>query len=498
MANAAMKKFFDMCAAQGLMLTYGDVRLRTRYSEVKPEDPRMTTRTLFSRNIPLNKPIVSSPMDTVTAAPMAIAMAEAGGIGIIHRGLSPEAQAKEVGRVKRRMHGLIKTPLTAGLNRSVSDVLHDLKEHDFRTVPVLDKDDTVVGLVTGRDFDFCKDHTLPVRDIMVPLANVVKAKPDCAVKEAYELLMAAKKDVLPLVADDGTLAGMYLISDLKRIVFRTGEHNLDQNGQLRVGAAVGVGLEARKRAELLARKGCDVFVIDTAHGNSQDVVLTINELKAAYPSIDVVAGNVSSSDGALTLMESGADGILVGQGPGSICTTRIVAGVGVPQVSAVWECVQAVKGEIPVCADGGVGSSGDMVIAFAVGASSVMLGRLLAGTEEAPGDVRTVGGKKMKVYRGMGSAEAMRDNISSRRRYGQGDAPLGKLVPEGVEAVIPFEGSVAEVIDLFVGGIKAGMGYQGVSSIPLLHEKADIFRMTEAGLAESRPHDIIVTSEGRS
>jgi len=496
MSNPQLHAFFEKLSAQGLMVTYDDVRLRTKHSEVLPSQTDVRTR--FSRRITLNIPIVSSPMDTVTTSAMAIGMAEAGGIGIIHRGLSPEAQAKEVARVKHHLNGRIKTPITVRADMQVEEIIsmREEKGYSFHTLPVVDDKQKVIGLLTRNDFDFCTDPTKEARAIMTPFADLTKASPEIEAREAYELLLSSKKKVLPLVDKDGTLAGMYIFSDLKRIFSQGNECTVDAEGQLVVGAAVGVGEGALKRAELLAIEKCDVFHIDTAHGDSKAVIDTIVSLKKKYPAVDVAAGNVSSGVSAKHLTDVGADAVLVGQGPGSICTTRIVAGVGVPQVSAMYECAQALEGSgVPVIADGGINNSGDMVIALAVGASSVMLGRLLAGTEEAPGETRFFQGMQIKDYRGMGSLGAMRANASSRERYGQAHTASVKLVPEGIEGIVPYKGSVKSVLDQYVGGIRAGMGYNGAKTIANLQQVAELFRISTAGLTESHPHDVHLTAQ---
>ena len=494
MSNEAMRAFFESMTAQGLMLTYDDVRLGTRHSEVLPSDTDLATR--FSRRIELHIPVVSSPMDTVTTAEMAIAMAEAGGLGIIHRGLTPEIQAKEVGRVKHRLHGRIETPITVRPDDTVEAVLtmRESNMFTFHSFPVVDKTGKLVGLLTRNDFDFCTDLNQPVSTVMTPFSNLVCAAPECTQQEAYALLQKRKRKVLPLIGDGETVKGMYLFSDLKRILTGSPEHNTTSSGQLVVGAAVGTGEEALARAELLVHRHCDLFVIDTAHGDSRSVISTLKELKHAYPDIDVVAGNVSNGKSAKHLAEAGADGVLVGQGPGSICTTRVIAGIGVPQVSAVFDCVKALEGtDIPVCADGGINNSGDITIALAIGASSVMLGRLLAGTEEAPGKTRVIDGVQVKDYRGMGSLGAMRESAASRERYRQEQSATSKLVPEGIEGIVPYRGMVHEVLNQYAGGVKSGIGYIGARTLNELQEHAEIFRISPAGLLESHPHGVTMT-----
>jgi IMP dehydrogenase len=491
MPNEKLRLFFEKMDALGLKLTFGDVRLVPQPSDILPSEADVRGR--LSRRIALNIPIVSSPMDTVTAADMAIAMAEMGGLGIIHRGLSPEVQAREVGRVKNRLHGRVFTPLSVRENQTVESVLQmcERKKLLFRTFPVLSESGVMLGLITRHDFDFCADTSLLVRDIMTPVEQLLTAAEPTNRRSAYELMKQGKKKVLPLLDTEKKLTGLFVFSDLKRFLSpEKTQHNLDSEGRLVVGAAVGIGDDALARAELLAREGCDVFHIDTAHGDSSRVHATIKALKQAYSAIDVIAGNVSSGLSARHLVDAGTDGILVGQGPGSICTTRVIAGVGVPQVSAVYDCAAAIEGsDVPVCADGGIGNSGDSVIALATGASCVILGRLLAGTDEAPGEVEVIHGKSVKVYRGMGSLGAMHDNASSRERYGQAADP-SKSVPEGVEGMVPYRGPLRSVLEQHVGGIRSGMGYHGARTLKDLAERADMFRMSSAGLEESRPHNV--------
>lgn len=492
MQNANMRRFFDRLDTEGLKVTFDDVRLQTHYSDIKPGETDVSGQ--FSKRIKLKIPIVSSPMDTVTTGDMAIQMALMGGLGIIHRNLSPQVQAKEVGRVKNRLHGKVFTPITVSGDQTIASVLEMCarKKYEFRTFPVLDGDGVMLGLLTRTDFDFCEDPDALVRDVMTPFDILLTAQGETNRRQALARMKEHKKKVLPLIDDGQRLMGLFVFSDLKRILSKNAEQNLDSEGRLVVGAAIGVGDNALHRAELLAEKGCDVFQIDTAHGNSKAVIETVRKLKEIYPSIDVVAGNVSNATGALSVADAGADGVLVGQGPGSICTTRIIAGIGAPQVSAVYECAYAfgVRGiKVPLCADGGIRSSGDSVISFAVGASSVMLGRILAGTDEAPGAVETVRGKRVKVYRGMGSLGAMRENASSRERYGQSN-DVSKSVPEGVESVVEYRGPVSDILTQHIGGIRSGLGYHGTRTFAELANVARIFRMSGAGVTESHPHDV--------
>lgn len=493
MANKQIDEFFKKMESQGLMVTFSDVRFMTEYSDVVPGETNVQSR--FSRRVQVKIPVISSAMDTVTESNMAIAMALKGGLGIIHRGLSPEIQAAQVARVKHHLNRLIATPITVDDQDTVQAVLEyrEQKGWKFHSFPVLNASGALVGLMTRNDFDFCTDTGLRVSSVMTPFEQLIVAPSNTTREQAYELLFSKKKKILPLVDESRKVKGMYLFSDLVRSRAENSTQNTDTRGQLRVGAAVGVGEGAFRRAELLAEVGCDVFVIDTAHGYSKNVIETIKKLKQAYTDIDVVAGNVSNGAAALALVDAGADGILVGQGPGSICTTRIIAGIGAPQVSAVHECVKALEGTgVPVCADGGITNSGDITIALGVGAKSIMGGRIFAGTDETPGEVYLdpTRNMKMKGYRGMGSLGAMIDNASSRERYRQATTPLGKFVPEGVEASVPYQGPVADVLDQYVGGLRQGMGYIGAHSLKELRDKTRIFRITSSGLGESHPHNV--------
>ncbi|MBM3261050.1 IMP dehydrogenase [Candidatus Kaiserbacteria bacterium] len=494
MPHPRMVKLFETLDAEFMCVTFEDIRLESLHSDILPPDTDVRTR--LSRRITLNIPIVSSAMDTVTEARMAIAMAEAGGIGIIHRGMSPEEQARKVWRVKNQRHGRIATPTTVSPDAVVRDVLNMLEQNkrSFRTLPVVNDFGDVDGLVTGNDFDFCIDPGARMNDIMTFQKDLVTAPKETTPEEAYRVMLKTKKKVL-LLLDDGKLSGMYLFSDLKDIFKKPSEfmRNTDANKQLCVAAAVGSGDNAFERAELLAANQCDAFQIDTAHGDTKTGIATIRELKRRYPHIDVIAGNVSNGESARRLADAGADAVAVGQGPGSICTTRIVAGIGKPQVSAVYESVRALEGyDVPVIADGGVGNSGDMVIALAVGASGLIIGRLLAGTDESPGEkIEKPDGRIVKYYRGMGSVAVMRKSADLAAKYGQGALTVGKLVPEGIEGEVPYKGPVAESLYQFVGGIRSGMGYNGAHTIAELQEKAIPFRMSSAGLRESHPHDLL-------
>lgn len=485
--------FFSKMDAIGLALTFNDLRLKTGYSETDPS--QVDIRSRFSRNVPLEIPIISSPMDTVTEHEMAIAMAMLGGLGIIHRGLSPEEQAKAVAKVKFHLNCLIERPVCFGENDRMEHILSEIEKRglSFRSFPILDGDGKVTGILTSNDFEFCSDAGMAARDVMSN--GLVSVEKPVSPDEALTIMRDSKKKVLPVIDGSGRLAGMYVFSDVKKIV--SGELNacnLDGNGNLRVGVAVGTGESELERIGLCVAKRVDVVVIDTAHGDSKSVCEMLRMIKKHYPDLDVVVGNVSEGESAARLAEAGADGIKVGQGPGSICTTRIVAGIGCPQMTAVHECAKAVRGsKIPVCADGGINYSGDVSLALAAGASSVMLGSMLAGTEETPGEVFIRQGGPVKRYRGMGSLGAMKSSQASRERYRQKETAARKLVPEGVEGVVPYKGTVADVIFQIVGGLRAGMGYAGAGEIGHFHRIADFHRISSSGLGESHPHGVEIT-----
>lgn len=476
-------------------MSYGDVRLKTGHSEILPADAKL--ETFFSRRVPLKCPIVSSPMDTVTEHAMAIELAKMGGIGIIHRGLSPEKQAFEVSKVKFYLNGLIKKPTSVHENETIESILKMRENNDlsFHSFPVLDENEKLVGLLTNNDFDFCSDHKLKASEVMS--RELITAKENTSLEEVYKIMQENKKKVLPIIDESEKLAGMYVYSDVKRLI--TGGsplYNLDNNKNLRVGAAVGIGNDAMERIALLAPLGIDVVVIDTAHADTEIVIKTLKEVKKNYPEIDVVVGNVSEGESARRLAEAGADGIKVGQGPGSICTTRIVAGIGCPQVTAIYNCAKAVRGmPVPICGDGGIQQTGDITIAIAAGASSVMLGNILSGTKETPGEVIIRQGVSVKEYRGMGSLGAMQASKASRERYGQAQSEKDKLVPEGVEGIVQYKGEVSNIIFQCLGGLRSGMGYVGAKTIKELQEKADFYRISTAGFEESHPHNLMVTKD---
>lgn len=498
-------RFFKTTEAQGLALTFDDVRLKTGHCGVRPD--QISFKTRFSRRVSLNIPIVSAAMDTVTESEMAIALAKAGGLGIIHYNLSPKEQAIEAKRVWYYLNGLIERPITVQSDETLEQVLQRRDEHDwpFHSFPVLDSAGRVVGVLTRNDFDFCEDKHAPVSLVMT--TELITAPPETTVDAAYEKMRQTKKKVLPLVDSAGQLAGMYVFSDVQRI--KTGSsslYNLDAQGHLRCGAAVGIGEDAFERIELL-QKYVSVVLINKAHADFDDYLATVKEIKKRDWPFDLATGNISEGESAKRLVDAGSDAVLVGQGGGSICTTRRVAGVGCPQVTAVYNCERALRGSgVPVCSDGGIRYSGDIPIAIGAGASSVMLGFALAGTKEAPGklvtreiSVNTASGDvvrqamPVKVYRGMGSLEAMEEREGSRSRYNQNAG--AKKVPEGVSAVVPYKGEVESVLYYLVGGLRSGMAYAGAGTIPELMEKADFHRITSAGVHESDPHNVIMLSE---
>lgn len=481
--------FFAAMKRSYLALSFNDVRLETGYSEIQPKDANLETR--FSRNVGLLMPIVSAAMDTVTEGKMAIAMAKLGGLGIIHKAMTSKEQAAEVSKVKYLLNGFIPNPICVRDTDTVEQVMNmrHQKGYKFYSFMVTDHDGRIVGLVTHNDFDFCSNHQRMISEIMS--TDIIKADNSISVDGAYRIMMDKSKKILP-VFDGEEFKGIYTLSDVKRIQNGNSRgYNLDSNGSLRVGAAIGVGEDSYERLKLLSKSRVDVVVIDTAHGNSKAVIEMIKYCKVNYPNIDVVAGNISEGEAAKRLVNAGADGIKIGQGPGSICTTRIVAGIGRPQLTAIYNCEKAIRGSgVPIIADGGIEYSGDIVMALAAGADTVMLGRLLAGTTESPGEIIYKDNHQVKVYRGMGSLEAMLANQASRERYGQEDVAPNKLVAEGVKSFIDFKGDVAPIIYQLTGGLKSGMGYIGAETINDLHDRAEFFRITAAGLSESHPHGL--------
>ncbi|MER3410126.1 MAG: IMP dehydrogenase [Thermoleophilia bacterium] len=472
-------------------LTFDDVLLIPAESSVLPND--VSTRTRLTRSIELAIPLVSAAMDTVTEARMAIALARAGGIGIIHRNLSIEEQAAEVDKVKRSESGMIVEPVTLPPDAPISQALELMSRYRISGIPITDESGHLVGILTNRDLRFNKDSSRPVKELMTS-RDLVTAPVGTTLEEAEEILHHHKIEKLPVVDAAGVLRGLITVKDIRKRL----EHpdaTKDEQGRLRVGAAVGVGQDAIERAEALVGAGVDVLVLDTAHGHSRNVLAMARELKRRFQ-VELIAGNVSTAEGAEALIEAGADAVKCGQGPGSICTTRVVAGVGMPQITAVYDCARvASEHGIPVIADGGLTSSGDIAKAIAAGADTVMAGSLLAGTDEAPGDVVVYQGERFKEYRGMGSLGAMKARGFSKDRYFQGDVEdVDKLVPEGIEARVPYKGPVQVVLNQLVGGLRQAMGYCGAATIEDL-KRARFVRITPAGLRESHPHDVTVTKD---
>ena len=471
-------------------LTFDDVLLVPAYSEVLPRTVQLSTK--FSRNIQLQIPFVTAAMDTVTEAPMAIAIAREGGIGVIHKNMSIEEQARQVAIVKRAENGMIYDPVTIKRGSTVRDALALMSEYHIGGIPVVDDDMHLVGIVTNRDLRFERNLERSVDEVMTS-ENLVTTTTQTDLMAASQILQENKIEKLPVVDKNGRLVGLITYKDITKAKDKPSACK-DEKGRLRVAAGVGVTPDTLQRMEALVKAGADAIVIDTAHGHSKGVIDKLREAKAAFSGVDLVVGNVATGDAARMLVEAGADSIKVGIGPGSICTTRVVAGVGVPQLSAVYDVAKALEGTgVPLIADGGLRYSGDIVKALAAGGNCVMIGSLVAGCEESPGDTIIFNGRKFKAYRGMGSLEAM-ENGSKDRYFQGGVAEVKKLVPEGIAGRVPYKGSVQEVIYQLVGGLRSGMGYCGAPTIEQLHH-AKFTRITNAGVMESHPHDITITSE---
>ena len=478
----------DRFATEGL--TYDDVLLVPAYSEVLPRD--VDIRSQFSRNIRLNVPIVSAAMDTVTGADLAIAIAQQGGIGVVHKNQSVVEQAAEVRRVKRSESGMILDPVKLNKDALVGDALKLMADNKIGGIPVVDAKGLLVGIVTNRDLRFEKKMSRPVAEVMTTDKLITAAK-DTSMSQAEEILQVHKIEKLPVVDGKGLLIGLITYKDIIKLKQRPNACK-DQHGRLRVAAAIGIASDSLERAKALVEAGVDALVIDTAHGHTKGVVDMLKKVKAAYPQVDVIVGNIATAEAALALVAAGADAVKVGIGPGSICTTRIIAGVGVPQLTAVHECSLAIEGSgVPVIADGGIRYTGDVVKALASGAGSVMVGSMFAGVEESPGETIIYEGRRFKTYRGMGSIEAMQ--LGSKDRYFQDmEEDIQKLVPEGISGRVPYKGKLAEVVHQLVGGLRAGMGYCGAGDIAAL-KQARFIRITMAGMKESHPHDVYITRE---
>lgn len=471
-------------------LTYDDVLLIPAYSEVLPRD--VDTSTQLTKKIRLNIPLVSAAMDTVTEAELAIALAQAGGIGILHKNMSIRAQANEVRKVKRSESGMIQDPVTLNERALVKDAFNIMKENKIGGIPIVDSANKLVGIVTNRDLRFQKDMERPISELMTR-ENLVVAPIGTNLVKAEEILQNYKIEKLPVVDNDGTLVGLITFKDIQK--FRHFPNAAkDEHGRLLVGAAVGVAADNIERVSELVKAGVDVVTVDTAHGHSKGVIDMVKNVKRLYPELQVIAGNIATAEAAIALADAGADAVKVGIGPGSICTTRIVAGVGVPQLYAVFECAKALKDrKIPVIADGGIKQTGDIVKAIAAGASTIMAGSLFAGVEESPGETIIYEGRKFKSYRGMGSVDAMAKG--SKDRYFQDETDVvTKLVPEGIVGRVPYKGTLAEIVYQYIGGLRAGMHYCGAASIDRLQE-AKFVKISAASMRESHPHDITITKE---
>ena len=473
-------------------LTFDDVLLIPAYSAVLPRDTLLGTQ--LTRQISLNIPLVSAAMDTVTEGKLAIAMASEGGIGIIHKNLKPAEQAREVLKVKRYESGVLRDPITIPPSMTVREVIHLSKEHGFSGFPVLEGK-TVVGIITNRDLRFEEELDAPVKSKMTPRERLVTVSEGASLEEAKRLMNKHRLERVLVVNEAFELKGLVTVKDIMKAT----EHpnaSKDHLGRLIVGAAVGVGPENDERVELLVKAGVDVIVVDTAHGHSQGVLNRVKWVKMNYPNVQVIGGNIATGAAALSLVEHGADGVKVGIGPGSICTTRIVAGVGVPQITAIENVATALKGTgVPLIADGGIRYSGDVSKALAAGAHTVMMGSMFAGTEEAPGEVFLFQGRSFKSYRGMGSVGAMKDGAADRYFQEDNSANVDKLVPEGIEGQVPYKGSVLAIVHQLTGGVRASMGYCGCSTIAELHDKAEFVEITSAGVRESHVHDVMITKE---
>ena len=481
--------FQDKIINEGL--TYDDVLLIPNYSEVLPREVSITSH--FTRNITLNVPIISAAMDTVTEAAMAIAMAREGGIGVLHKNMTIEEQAKQIRKVKRAESGMIIDPVTLPLNSKVSDAKRCMKENSIGGIPIVDDNGILKGIVTNRDLRFEHDNNRPITEVMTS-KNLVIANEGTSMKEAEGILQRSKVEKLPVVDKNYKLVGLITFRDIANLQEKS-ISNKDSLGRLRVAAALGVTADVVDRAEALVQAGVDAVVIDTAHGHTKGVVNALKAVKSKFADLEVVVGNIATAEAALYLAENGADAVKVGIGPGSICTTRVVAGVGYPQLSAVMNVASALKGKgIPVIADGGIRYTGDIVKAIAAGANSVMLGSLLAGTKESPGETIIFEGRKYKSYRGMGSVEAM--NQGSKDRYFQDvEDDIKKLVPEGIVGRVAYKGELQESMHQFIGGLRAGMGYCGAKDIETLQTVSRFVRITASGITESHPHNITITKE---
>jgi IMP dehydrogenase len=472
-------------------LTYDDVLLVPDYSEILPREVELSS--YFTKNIILNSPIVSAAMDTVTEHRLAIAIAQEGGIGVLHKNMSIEDQATEVRKVKRSESGMIADPVTLNGNALIEDALHLMTENKIGGIPVVDTQKKLLGIVTNRDLRFEKNFKRPIIEVMTPKAKVITAPYGISLKQAEVVLQNHKIEKLPIIDKTNKLVGLITYKDIIKIKVRPNACK-DELGRLRVAAAVGVTFDTMQRIDALVEAGVDAVIIDTAHGHSKGVIDKLKEVKKKYKNLQVIVGNIATGKAAKDLVKAGADAVKVGIGPGSICTTRIIAGVGVPQLTAILEVANALQGTgIPLIADGGIRFTGDVVKALAAGAGTVMIGAMFAGTEESPGETIIFEGRKFKSYRGMGSLEAMQKG-SKDRYFQDAEDDIKKLVPEGISGRVPFKGSLAEIIYQIMGGLRAGMGYCGAKNVNEL-QQAKFIRITAAGVKESHPHDVVITSE---
>ncbi len=471
-------------------LTFDDVLVLPQYSEVLPRD--VITQTWLTKTLRINIPIISAAMDTVTDSRMAIAIAREGGIGIIHKNMTIAQQAGEVKKVKRSESGMIKDPITLPGTATLQRALKLMRENGIGGIPIVDKENKLRGIITNRDLRFEKDFTKSIEEVMTK-ENLVVSSEDIDLVKAKDILQQYKIEKLPVINDKGVLVGLITFKDIEKVKSHPFSTK-DSFGRLLVGAAVGITSDTMERVDSLVAEEVDVITLDTAHGNSLGVIKELGKIKKAYPNLQVIVGNIATADAAKRLADHGADAVKVGVGPGSICTTRIIAGIGVPQLTAIMECAKGLKGSnVPIIADGGIRYSGDIVKALVAGACSIMAGSMFAGTEESPGETSFYEGRKVKSYRGMGSIEAMKDG-SKDRYFQDAEEELAKLVPEGIVGTVAFKGSLAEVIYQYVGGLKAGMGYCGAKTIEEL-QKAKFTRITTAGVRESHPHNVTITKE---
>ena len=470
-------------------LTYDDVLLVPAYSEVLPKET--DTSSFFTKEIKLKVPVVSAAMDTVTESLLAITIAQEGGIGVIHKNMTIAEQAEQIRKVKRSESGMIMDPVTLTENATVQDALTLMKENKIGGIPIVKKNKELAGIVTNRDLRFEKEMSRPIVEVMSK-ENLITAKQGTDLKKAEVILRENKIEKLPILDGNQKLVGLITFKDIMKVKSRPNSTK-DLFGRLQVAAAVGANAEALERVEALVKAGVDAVVVDTAHGHSKGVIDTVKKIKSKFPDLQVVAGNIATAEAAVALMKAGADAVKVGIGPGAICTTRVIAGVGVPQLTAINDVANAVKGKIGVIADGGIRYTGDVVKALAAGATCVMMGSMFAGVEESPGETVILEGRKFKTYRGMGSLEAMQKG-SKDRYFQDGEDDVAKLVPEGITGRVPYKGNLLEVMYQLVGGLRAGMGYCGAKSITDL-QKAKFVRITSSGIRESHPHDITITSE---